>query len=134
MWTKDDVHELIQTRLADHRLIVVANRAPCHHRYAAGRIECVPPASGMVSALEPIMRACGGIWVAHGSGNADRRTVDAHDHIAVPPDDPKTAAMSGAHAGAIPDASSSTNGTASSARTTLRGTDQIRSVKCTFEE
>jgi alpha,alpha-trehalose-phosphate synthase [UDP-forming] len=42
----------------------------------------------MVSALDPIMRACGGVWVAHGSGNADRRTVDKQGHVRVPPDDP----------------------------------------------
>ena len=88
MWTKDALQEFIQTRLADHRLILVANREPYQHRYSGGQIECVPSVSGMVSALEPIMRACGGVWVAHGSGPADRRTVDAHDHISVPPDDP----------------------------------------------
>jgi trehalose 6-phosphate synthase len=88
MWTKEALHELIQTKLRGHKLILVANREPYQHRYAGGAIECVPPASGMVSAMEPIMRACGGIWVAHGSGNADRRTADAGGHLAVPPDDP----------------------------------------------
>lgn len=88
MWTKDSLHDLIQSRLGDHQFILVANREPYHHHYRAGQIECVPPVSGMVSALEPIMRACGGVWIAHGSGTADRRTVDAHDHIRVPPDDP----------------------------------------------
>jgi trehalose 6-phosphate synthase len=43
----------------------------------------------MASALDPIMRACGGVWVAHGSGNADRKTVDAWDHVAVPPENPE---------------------------------------------
>jgi trehalose 6-phosphate synthase len=88
MWTKEALHELIQTRLQDFPFIVVANREPYQHRYAGNHIECVPPASGMVSAIEPIMRASGGVWIAHGSGNADRRTVDANDHLSVPPDDP----------------------------------------------
>ena len=88
MWTKDALQELIQAQLRDHQFLLVANREPYQHRFAGGRIECVPPASGMVSALEPIMRACGGVWVGHGSGNADRRTVDAHAHIRVPPGDP----------------------------------------------
>src|SRR5204863_6911956 len=43
------------------------------------------PASGLVSALEPIMRACSGTWIAHGSGTADRETVDHHDRVALPP-------------------------------------------------
>src|SRR5437773_3698796 len=89
MWTKSALQDLVQARLADHRLILVANREPYQHRYAGARIECVPPASGMVSAMEPILRACGGVWVAHGSGNADRRTADAAGHIGVPPGDPQ---------------------------------------------
>jgi alpha,alpha-trehalose-phosphate synthase [UDP-forming] len=88
MWTRDSLHDLIQNDLRDHDLIVVANREPYLHRYVSGRIDCVPPASGMVSALDPILRACGGVWVAHGSGSADRKTVDELDHIRVPPDDP----------------------------------------------
>lgn len=88
MWTKDALQELIYSKLGGHKLILVANREPYLHRYAAGGIECVPPASGMVSALEPIMRACGGVWIAHGSGNADRKTADEWDHVAVPPDFP----------------------------------------------
>ena len=43
------------------------------------------PASGLVTALEPVMRACSGVWIAHGSGSADRETVDRKDHIRVPP-------------------------------------------------
>jgi trehalose 6-phosphate synthase len=88
MWTKEALHDLIETRLRNHQFLLVANREPYQHRHAGGRIECVPPASGMVSALEPIMHACGGVWIAHGSGTADRRTVDAHDHVRVPPADP----------------------------------------------
>jgi alpha,alpha-trehalose-phosphate synthase [UDP-forming] len=88
MWTQDTLQDLIHNRLSDHHLIVVANREPYQHRYNAGRIECVPPASGMVSALDPIVRACGGTWVAHGNGNADRRTADDHGRLRVPPDDP----------------------------------------------
>ncbi len=89
MWTKEALHELIQTKLRDYQLIVVANREPYIHRYAGKRIECIFPASGMATALDPILKACGGIWVGHGSGDADRETVDAHDHVRVPPDEPQ---------------------------------------------
>jgi trehalose 6-phosphate synthase len=89
MWTKDALQELIHSKLGKRRLILVANREPYLHRFVGGKIECVPPASGMVSALEPIMRACGGVWVAHGSGTADRRTADATGHLGVPPNDPQ---------------------------------------------
>ena len=66
MWTQEALQELAQTRLQDRRFIMVANREPYQHRYAGGRIECVPAASGMVSALEPIIRTCGGTWIGHG--------------------------------------------------------------------
>jgi len=90
--------------LRNTRLIVVANREPyihVRHRQAArgfwnwlrGRketigIEWTRPASGLVTALDPVMRACGGTWIAHGSGNADRETADARGRIKVPPDRP----------------------------------------------
>jgi len=89
MWTKRALQELIEERLAGHPLIVVANREPYIHKYVSGKIECQPPASGMVSALDPLLRASGGIWVAHGSGTADRKTADRTGHIRVPPGDPK---------------------------------------------
>jgi trehalose 6-phosphate synthase len=43
------------------------------------------PASGLVTAVEPVMRACSGTWVAHGSGSADRDVVDGTDRVQVPP-------------------------------------------------
>lgn len=88
MWTKEALHALIQTKLRDYQLIVVANREPYIHRYHGNQIECMLPASGMVTALDPILRACGGVWIAHGSGDADRDTVDDRDHVRVPPNDP----------------------------------------------
>jgi len=88
MWTKDSLHELVESKLRGQRFVVVSNREPYLHRFVGGRVECVPPASGMVSALDPILRACGGVWVAHGSGNADRRTVDGRGHVRVPPEEP----------------------------------------------
>jgi alpha,alpha-trehalose-phosphate synthase [UDP-forming] len=89
MWTRDALQDLIHAKLGAHRLILVANREPYLHRFVGGKIECLPPVSGMVSALEPIMRACGGVWIAHGSGNADRRTADAGGRLGVPPGRPE---------------------------------------------
>lgn len=89
-WTAATLRRLVQDELGSPEVIVVSNREPyIHHRGADGggrRVEV--PASGMVTALEPIVRACGGVWVAHGSGSADREVVDLHDRIRVPPEDP----------------------------------------------
>jgi trehalose 6-phosphate synthase len=89
MWDRTALHDLIEDRMRGYRLVVVANRESYIHRYAGDDIECVRPASGMATALGPILMACGGTWVAHGSGDADRVTVDADDRVRVPPEDPR---------------------------------------------
>ncbi len=88
MWTKEDLHSLLTSKLQGQKVILVSNREPYIHHYVGGRIECYQPASGMASALDPVMRASGGTWVAHGSGEADREMVDAHDRVRMPPEDP----------------------------------------------
>ena len=87
-WTKEDLHRLIKTKLADRLFIVVSNREPYIHISSGDEIQCVVPVSGLTVALDPMMRACGGVWVAHGSGNADRRVVDEKNRVMVPPDEP----------------------------------------------
>jgi len=88
VWTRAALHDMIESRMKGYRFIVVANREPFIHRYEGDRVEVVRPASGMATAIDPIMRASGGTWIAHGSGEADREVVDANDHIRVPPEDP----------------------------------------------
>jgi trehalose-6-phosphate synthase len=89
MWTREVLQELIEAKLRGYRFILVSNREPYLHRYDSHEIECVHPASGLTTALEPIMRACGGVWIAHGSGDADRAMVDARNRVPVPPDEPR---------------------------------------------
>ena len=88
IWTSNDIQELVGTRMTGRKFIVVSNREPYIHRLRDGQIECMRPASGMATALDPVLRATGGVWVAHASGNADRMVVDSLDHVAVPPDEP----------------------------------------------
>lgn len=88
-WSAPLLQKIIREKLQGRRLIVVSNREPYMHEYARDRIACQRPASGMVSAIDPVLQACGGVWVAHGSGSADRVVVDAHDRIAVPPEAPR---------------------------------------------
>jgi trehalose 6-phosphate synthase len=80
---------VVRDYLHSSQVIIVSNREPYIHNFDAGHRPVVQvPASGMVTALEPIMRACSGTWVAHGAGTADRATVDRSDQIRVPPGDP----------------------------------------------
>ena len=88
-WSPDTLRAALANELSGSEVIVVSNREPyIHNKTEDGRITLQIPASGLVSALEPVVRACGGTWVAHGSGTADRETVDANDRVPVPPAHP----------------------------------------------
>lgn len=69
----------------DTRFVVVSNREPWMHEQNSHRLKVTKPASGMVAGIEPIIRALGGTWVAHGSAAADRLAVDGQDHVFLPP-------------------------------------------------
>src|SRR2546423_1054786 len=88
VWTKKGLHELIATHMRDVRFISVSNREPYIHTHTNGQIHLVQPASGLATALDPVMRASGGVWVAQGSGDADREVSDDHGRLGVPPEDP----------------------------------------------
>jgi trehalose 6-phosphate synthase len=88
-WTAERLRVSVQNKLGDSRLFAISNREPYEHFRRGNGIECSVPASGLVTALEPILRACYGTWIAQATGDADRATVDAFDHIRVPPDHPQ---------------------------------------------
>lgn len=88
MWTKDTLHQFIKEKMADYLFVVVSNREPYVHIYKKGQIDYIRGAGGVVTALDPVMQACNGLWVVNGSGEADRRVVDAQGKIAVPPENP----------------------------------------------
>ncbi len=87
-WTPDKLRSLLHDELAGDQVLVVSNREPYIHEQSERGIVVRRPASGLVTAVEPVMRACSGTWIAHGSGSADRVTVDAHDRVSVPPKRP----------------------------------------------
>ncbi len=84
-WNPERLRALLHTQLRGDQVIVVSNREPYLHERQDGAIVVKRPASGLVTAVEPVMRACSGTWIAHGSGSADREVVDANDRVAVPP-------------------------------------------------
>jgi trehalose 6-phosphate synthase len=87
-WTAEALRGILRADLHGDEILVVSNREPYIHMRRDGRIEVQRPASGLVTALEPIMRACSGTWIAHGGGSADRDVVDRHDRVGVPPEKP----------------------------------------------
>lgn len=89
LWTPERLRVHVKNKLQSSSLFVVSNREPLMHVRHGKALEAVVPASGLVTALEPILRACDGTWIAHGAGEADRETVDAHDRLRVTPEDPR---------------------------------------------
>jgi len=88
-WTPTRLKEQVCSLLQERPLFVISNREPYMHEKRGKQIECLVPASGLVTALEPVLKACGGTWIAHGSGDADREVVDAQSKINVPPEEPQ---------------------------------------------
>ncbi|UCI09754.1 alpha,alpha-trehalose-phosphate synthase (UDP-forming) [Mesorhizobium sp. B1-1-8] len=87
-WSPETLRKILAEDLPDAQVIIVSNREPYIHNERDGEVELVVPASGLVSALEPITRACAGTWIAYGGGSADRLVVDEHDRVQVPPGNP----------------------------------------------
>jgi trehalose 6-phosphate synthase len=90
LWTAERLRVSLRGKLQEKTLFVVSNREPYMHVFNEKdkSINIIIPASGVVTALEPVMRACNGTWIANGSGSADREVVDAKDQLRVPPDHP----------------------------------------------
>ncbi|MER9574763.1 trehalose-6-phosphate synthase [Mesorhizobium sp. M0115] len=87
-WSPDTLRKILADDLPDAQVIVVSNREPYIHNIKDDGVQLLVPASGLVSALEPITRACAGTWIAYGGGTADRLTVDKDDRVQVPPGNP----------------------------------------------
>jgi trehalose 6-phosphate synthase len=87
-WKPATLKMILRDHLAGDEVLIVSNREPYVHNRSERQVEVQVPASGVVTALEPIMRACSGVWIAHGSGSADREVVDERNHVRVPPEDP----------------------------------------------
>ena len=89
IWTEAKLKNLVQAKLGENAFFVVSNREPYMHVIDEPSVKanCIRPASGVVTAIHPILCACGGMWIAHGSGNADRKFVNSKDKLGVPPED-----------------------------------------------
>ena len=88
LWTADRLKDHMLSELGGKKLYLVSNREPYMHEKDGTGVRCIVPAGGLVTALDPVMRACDGLWIAHGSGDADRETVDGDNKLRVPPGEP----------------------------------------------
>jgi trehalose-6-phosphate synthase len=89
IWTPERLKVEMENLLENKKMIVVSNREPYMHIHEGKDIKCIVPASGMITAMEPILKACSGLWIASGTGDADKETVNKHGKVEVPPEEPK---------------------------------------------
>ncbi len=89
LWTPDRLRVFILSKLNGSRLFAVSNREPYEHKRQGNSVTWSVPASGLVTALEPVLRASDGTWIAQASGDADKETVDERGRLRVPPDHPQ---------------------------------------------
>lgn len=89
LWTEAKLRDLVQAKLGENALFVVSNREPFMHVTddVTGKVICMRPASGVVTAIDPVLRACGGTWIANGSGDVDKKFVNSKNKLGVPPED-----------------------------------------------
>ncbi|HTL47575.1 MAG TPA: trehalose-6-phosphate synthase [Verrucomicrobiae bacterium] len=88
MWTKETLQNTFKERMSDYRLVIASNRQPYHHTLKAGKIVCQREPGGLVTALDPVMQAVNGTWVAVGTSEQDLRTVGPDGKVKMPPEDP----------------------------------------------
>ena len=88
-WTEERLKEFVKASLKNQKIFLLFKGEPYTHKKGKDGIYCFSQAGGVLTALEPLMEACGGMWIAHGNGDADKETVDENDTIQVPPDNPK---------------------------------------------
>lgn len=88
MWNKKGLQQLICEKMADYLFIVVSNRQPYVHRFERGKVVCQRGVGGVISALDPVMQACQGLWVAYGNGEADAKVAAKDGKVSVPPENP----------------------------------------------
>lgn len=88
MLIKEDLQEFVREKMGEYLFIVVSNREPYEHVFKRGKIECQRPSGGVTTALDPVMQACHGLWIASSSGEADRIVTDSTNKIKVPEKNP----------------------------------------------
>src|SRR3989338_9597591 len=87
--TGSDVQELAQKILQGIPFVVATTREPYEHVRKAKTLTLQRTIGGVTAALEPVMEATQGTWIAWGSGEADREAVDDHERVGIPAKKPQ---------------------------------------------
>lgn len=85
----DRLKAFIEENFSEETLIIVSNREPYIHKKDGLGIKVETPAGGLTSAMDDVLRATGGTWVAWGCGTGDKDVVDSRNCVEVPPQNPE---------------------------------------------
>lgn len=88
MWTRETLQQFVREKLSEYQFLVVSCREPYSHSIEKGQIVCKRGTGGVVTAIDPVMQACRGTWIAYGNGSADKRVSDSMGRVQVPCDNP----------------------------------------------
>ncbi len=86
--TRQDLLQWSRAYMRDKRLVVVSNREPYTHVREQGQTHVLRNVGGLTVALDSVVQALGGLWVAYGHGTADRAAVDERSRVRLPEEDP----------------------------------------------
>jgi trehalose-6-phosphate synthase len=90
IWTAKRLRNYVKRNFGNSTICVISNREPLIHNFDKdGSVDITRPASGLITGVEPILKACNGVWIAHGSGSADSKMVDANDSVRIPSESPE---------------------------------------------
>jgi trehalose 6-phosphate synthase len=92
VWSRSRLHDWMAKHFSNQSIVVLSNREPFQHDRCGDDdldIRARRSSGGLVTALEPLVDSCSGVWVAHGAGSADRLVVDDRDCVEVPPKRPR---------------------------------------------
>jgi trehalose 6-phosphate synthase len=84
-WNKKTLEKVMKERFSNHLFMVVSSAEPYVHNFSKDAIRVDRAPGGLVTGVEPILKANKGLWIAHGRGTADKDVVDANDKIKLPP-------------------------------------------------
>jgi len=84
----DTLKAFIEEKFSEENLLIVSNREPYIHKKVDSFMKVEKPAGGLTTAMDAVLKATGGTWVAWGSGSGDKEVVDGRDRVKVPPDNP----------------------------------------------
>src|SRR3989338_11500306 len=80
---------VVRKKIGRKAFIIASHSEPVIHYYEGNKLLSRPTPGGLVTAMAPVMQACGGTWVAYAAGNADMDVTRPDNTIGLPLNRPR---------------------------------------------